>query len=289
MLFEIPKSKFNGPFDLEFTLGSDQSPSDIWCLEDGKYRGFTKLDGKWTPVVIWEDDATLFIDSKEDVSDKILYHFWSEYNLSDFYSKFAKDDYLSKTIAACHGLRVMRHLDINYGIIEGILTQNSSTRRTRMMESSLRKSYGNSYTVDLREIARASEKELQQKCKIGYRARYIVNIARKILNGGLNFEEIKQMGSRDARKRLWKIDGIGPKVADIILLFCFGKSDAFPMDRWLRKALKREYFVRSKKTDRELREFALNRFREHSGIAHLYMFYYERKVLMHRNSCGSAL
>ena len=288
MVFEIPKSKFNGPFSLKFTLGSDQSPSDIWCLKEEKYRGFT-IEGRGTPVVTWEDDTTLFIDSKEDVRDKILYHFWSDYNLSDFYSKFAKDNYLSKTIEACHGLRVMRHLDIKYGIIEGILTQNSSTKRTRRMESCLRNSYGNSYTVDLREIARASEEELQQKCKVGYRARYIVNIARKILNEDLNFEEIKQMDSSDARKQLLKIDGIGPKVADIILLFCFGKSDAFPMDRWLRKALKREYFDRSEKTDRELREFALNRFGEHSGIAHLYMFYYERKVLARKNSCGSAL
>lgn len=278
MVFKISKDKFNGLFNLKFTLNAEQCPSDIWHFENKKYKAFIKLNNEWIQAVIWENSDTLFIDSDKDVSEKILYHFWSEYDVQDFYSKFNSDAYLSKAIRACRGLRIMRNLDISWGIIEALCTQNSSVKQIRKMESNLKKFYGNGYTFDLRKIINANEKELQQKCKVGYRAKYIINVAKKILNGELNTEEIKQKNSKDARKLLLEINGIGPKVADIILLYSFGKPDVFPMDVWLRRTLIREYFGGKQTTDKKLREFALNYFGEHAGIANLYMFYYERKI-----------
>jgi len=94
----------------------------------------------------------------------------------------------------------------------------------------------------------------------------------------LDIKQIRKVDSERARKLLLEIKGIGPKVADIILLYGFGKPDVFPMDIWLRKALIREYFNNEKISDSKLRGFALDYFGRYAGIAHLYMFYYERKL-----------
>jgi len=278
MRIKIPKKKFRGPFNLKFCIEAEQCPSDLWQLKNGKYKSFIKTDWKWMPVEIWEDSKTLFIDAEEDVSDKILYHFWAEYDLLDFYSKFKKDKYLSKAIESFQGLRVMRNLDLNWGILEALCTQNSSVRQIRKMEANLRKFYGNGFTIDLEKVAAENIRKLQQKCKLGYRAKYIKNVAKMIVEGKLNFEKIKKMDTQAAREFLLKIKGIGQKVADIILLYNFGKPDTFPMDVWLRRALIREYFKNKKVSDQKLRNFALNYFGKHAGIAHLYIFCYERKM-----------
>ena len=279
---KIPKTEFSGGFDMGKTLESDQCPSDIWNSEGNKYKAFIKIKSEWRPVWIWEDASNLFVKTQSNLSEigreKILYHFWHDYNLSRFYRKYRKDRYISKIIKFCKGLRVMRDLDINYRIIEAILTQNSSVKQIRNMESCLRKFYGNGCTFNLKKIANASKKELQQKCKVGYRARYITNAAKKILSGELDIEQIRKANSESARKLLLEIHGIGPKVADIILLYGFGKPDVFPMDVWLRKALIREYFNNEKVSDSKLRRLALDYFGRYAGIAHLYMFYYERKL-----------
>ncbi len=278
MKFKISKTKFKGPFNLKLTLDSDQCPSDIWCLKNGKYTTFIELKNNWIPIAVWEEKENLFFECKEDISEKLLYHFWSDYYLLRFYSEFASDKYISKAINFCQGLRLMRDWDINYRIIEAILTQNASVKQIRNMESNLRNFYGNQHTFNLEEIANANEKKIQKKCKVGYRAKYLISVARKILNNELNIEQIKEMDSTDARRLLTDIEGIGPKVADIILLYGFGKIDTFPMDVWLRRALTREYFKGEQTSDKKLREFALNYFGRHAGIAHLYMFYYERKI-----------
>jgi len=278
MEFKISKSKFKGPFNLKLTLDSDQCPSDIWRLKNEGYTTFIELKNNWVPIIIWEEKENLFFECEKDISEKLLYHFRSDYDLLKFYSKFASDKYMSKTINSCQGLRLMRDWDINYRIIEAILTQNASVKQIRNMESNLRNFYGNQHTFNLKEIANTNEKAIQKKCKVGYRAKYLISVARKILNKELNIEQIKEMNSTNARRLLTDIEGIGPKVADIILLYGFGKIDAFPMDVWLRRALIREYFKGKQTPDRKLREFALNYFNRHAGMAHLYMFYYERKI-----------
>ena len=279
MIIKIFKSKFQGPFSLKLCIDSEQCPSDLWQLENGKYKSFIEVNNKWIPVEVWENPTTLFIKAEKDISNEILYQFWADCDVLDFYSKFRADKYLSKIIKSLRGLRVMRNLDLNWGVLEAICTQNSSVKQIRKMEKNLRKFYGNGFTFNLKKLTVANTKELEQKCKLGYRARYIKNVAKMIIKGGLNFKGIKEMDTKEARKFLLKIKGIGPKVADIILLYSFGKPDTFPMDIWLRRALIREYFNGKEVSQPKLRNFALNYFGNHAGITHLYIFYYERKIL----------
>lgn len=55
---------------------------------------------------------------------------------------------------------------------------------------------------------------------MGYRARYIVETTRSILEGEVSLEKLYQMKYyRRARKELMKLSGVGEKVADCICLF----------------------------------------------------------------------
>lgn len=283
MIIQIPKSKFKGPFNLKLCMESDQCPTDLWEQEGGKFKTIIESNNKWISIKIWESNKTLFVETPKNVLKKILYHFWAEYDLLDFYSKFASDKYLSKVIKLLPGLRLMRSLDPNWSIFQAICTQNASISQIRNMERNLRELRGEGYTINPQILATISQKELEQKCKVGYRASYLINIAKLITKGKLSYEKIEASPTQKARKLLLKIKGIGPKVADIILLYTFGKPDTFPMDVWLKRALIREYFKGKEVTQQKLRDFALNYFGRHAGIAHLYMFYYERKIANAKN------
>lgn len=283
MITRISKTQFKGPFSLKFCIESQQCPSDLWQFENGKYKAFIEVNSKWIPAKIWENADTLFINARRDLSNKILYQFWSEYDVLDFYSKFRAEKYFSKAIKFFRGLRPMRNLDLNWGVLEAICTQNSSVKQIRKMEANLRKFYGNGLTIDIQKLSIARKSEVERKCKVGYRAQYLINTARLLKEKKLNFEELRQMNTQEDRNSLLAIKGIGPKVADIILFYTLGRPDTFPMDVWLKRALIREYFNGKERSNKELREFALNYFGNHAGIAHLYMFCYERKTTHVKN------
>lgn len=292
----ISKNKFRGPFSLFHTLNSDQCSSDQWISYiRGSYSTVININKKWIKINLQETERELILDLDKEFSnseieilkEKLFYWFWADYDLLDFYSKFAKEKYIGKIFPYCYGTRVMRDIDPVWRIMESICTQNSSVKQIRLMEDLLCRHYGNQISFDdgtvfysfpsIEKLAMTKEEELKEKCRVGYRANYIINVAREILKGNLDPFKLMKMSTEEARKILMSIKGIGPKVADLILLYGFGKPDTFPMDVWLKRALSRIYFKNEKVPEKGLREFALDYFGRHSGIAHLYIFYYERK------------
>jgi N-glycosylase/DNA lyase len=80
----------------------------------------------------------------------------------------------------------------------------------------------------------------------------------------------------DAKKELMKIKGIGPKVADCILLFSLGKSEAFPIDVWVQRTM-RSLYLGEKATNKEIELRASELFGKYAGFAQQYLFYYARE------------
>ncbi len=295
----INEDEFNGPFSLPLTMSCEQSPTDAWFPRgDGYYTHFM-LNDRWVrPFVVQKPHGLEVNVIDERVSDSelkrvknlILHQLWLEYDLHDFYRKFSPDRYMGRLIRTYRGLRVMRNWDLFWSFIEGICTQNASVKQIRHMDRSLRVNFGEKITFPDGEIfhtfpgpevlAGLTAKELQEGGRVGYRAEYIINAAKLILNGNLDLTELKDIPTGEAREILkTQVKGIGNKVADIILLYGLGKPDAFPMDRWIRRALVREYSKGKRVADRKLRDFALEYFGEHAGVAHLYTFTHERKKL----------
>ena len=108
----------------------------------------------------------------------------------------------------------------------------------------------------------------------GYRAKYLSvtskALASGVLSGAENLEE------NQLRKLLISLQGVGPKVADCILLFGLNYLNAFPVDTCIKKVMERLYLKRSA-TKSEIEDFAKNAFKEYAGIAQQYLFYYARE------------
>jgi N-glycosylase/DNA lyase len=124
-------------------------------------------------------------------------------------------------------------------------------------------------------IARASLPELAA-CKLGFRAKYLLAAARAIDSGKVRLDRLPAMDYDRALEELMKLDGVGEKIAACTLLFSCGHDEAFPIDVWVERALRRLYFAGRKATARQLREFARSHFGPYAGWAQQYLFFNER-------------
>lgn len=104
--------------------------------------------------------------------------------------------------------------------------------------------------------------------KVGFRAPYILDAAKKVASGELDLEKIYATPTKEAEKLLCSVKGIGPKVADCALLFGFSKYDAFPVDVWIKRVLAK-YFSP---------DFDPEALGEYAGVAQQVLFYYERWI-----------
>ncbi len=109
----------------------------------------------------------------------------------------------------------------------------------------------------------------------GYRAPYIKNSAAMVA-GGYELEDLRSMPTAAARKELLRFPGVGPKVADCVLLFSLGHADAFPLDVWMKRAMRLMYFNGEEPGKRAMEE-KIASLGPNSGILQQYIFQYARE------------
>ena len=168
------------------------------------------------------------------------------------------------------GIRILKQ-DNWEALCSFIISQNNNIPRIKGIVERLCEQFGEplpdgGYTFPSAEKIAALEPENLAPIRSGFRARYIIDGARKYLNGGIDLELISSADIDTARAELMKITGVGVKVADCTLLFGFQRIDALPKDVWIKRALE-EYF------DGHFPECAA----PYAGIAQQYLFNYIRK------------
>jgi N-glycosylase/DNA lyase len=122
---------------------------------------------------------------------------------------------------------------------------------------------------------RLDDEDGLRKLKLGFRAAYLVQAARLARSGIL--EEISCLSYDDAKDTLMVMPGIAEKVADCVLLFAYGRLNAFPVDTWIRKVMIRMFFKGRKVPDRAIRAFASERWGELAGLAQQYLYHWSRR------------
>lgn len=214
--------------------------------------------------------------------------FWSTYfDLATDYSaiedQYKKDSALLDCVNVGSGMHILRQ-DLWEVIISFIISQNNNIARIKKIILNLSckygkeiSAYGNTYYSfpTPHELACATESELKD-IGLGYRADYIVKCTEHINKHPEFIPLLCKMDYASAREALLSVKGIGPKVANCILLFGLRKFEAFPVDTWINKAMKYLYpECRNSKNDIET--YAKNRFGEYAGIAQQYIFYAARQ------------
>jgi N-glycosylase/DNA lyase len=143
------------------------------------------------------------------------------------------------------------------------------------------------------KLANATLKNLEA-CGLGYRAKYLLETSKRIFENNFELERLKQLPYEQAKKELCSFSGVGPKVADCVLLFSLEKHEAFPVDVWVKRVILNHYaqklpseFVQkllrnnslSSSDYERLNAFGRTYFGEYAGYAQEYLYHYERMAL----------
>jgi N-glycosylase/DNA lyase len=125
-------------------------------------------------------------------------------------------------------------------------------------------------------LAATTEKQLRE-CALGYRAKNLLATARLVASGEADLEAWRRLPDNDLRTRLCALPGVGAKVANCVMLFAYERLRAFPIDVWIERVLREQYFPRKRKVSAQrLREFCDEYFGEQGGYAQQYLFHHAR-------------
>lgn len=146
---------------------------------------------------------------------------------------------MAEAVRRGRGIRILRQ-DPWETLVTFILSQNNNIPRIRLIVSRLCAACGGRFP-DPEDLMRLGTEGLYA-LGCGFRAKYLSDAAAKALSGQVDFDRIRAYRRyEDAEEELRGILGVGPKVAACVLLFGFHRTDAFPVDVWMKKALARRF------------------------------------------------
>lgn len=177
----------------------------------------------------------------------------------------SNDPYLSRAIECGFGLRILRQ-DIWEVMVSFMISQRNSIPRIKGIIEKLCAPHGGMFPSP-QALAKCGEKFFRGM-GLGYRAEYLVKMARAADDGTCDMELLKTLSCKEAIKYLKRLDGVGDKVANCIALYGLHKLEAFPMDTWIRRIVEKQYGG----------IFDTGPFSEYAGVAQQYMFFYQRQL-----------
>ena len=214
----------------------------------------------------------------------IAHYFSLDHPLAEICESLPDDPAMNAAREFCRGLRIIRQPKW-----ECLATFTCSSMKQvahiRQISLALRRRFGDKRRVGdhvvhtfppAQRIARASEDDLRE-CALGYRAKNLLATARLVSWGEANLEAWSNLSDADLKEKLCALPGVGAKIANCVMLFAYERLRAFPIDVWIERVLKQQYFPRKKKvTELRLREFSETYFGEHGGYAQQYLFHHAR-------------
>lgn len=215
---------------------------------------------------------------------------WREYfDLSTDYEEIQRylnrDAVLCNAVAVGNGMRILRQEPWEV-LVSFIISQNNHIARIKKIIEALCRRWGEKiffegrcyYTFPTPEQLSAATVEDIMACGAGYRAPYIAAIAQTVAAKELEPDALVGEEYSVCRQKLLNQRGIGPKVANCILLFAYHYFDAFPVDTWVKKTV-RELYAMPEATEKQIENFAQQRFGKYAGMAQQYLFFYGRTGL----------
>jgi len=312
--FNITPEKLKGPFNLHLTICSGQTSQPPWKEDNGYFQELVLVEGKPCLVKIRQEDVDLegklniIYESPEEIHEKnieakVQEIFGLNDDLNQLYNFLNEDPNLAPAIDFCQGLRLFKAHNPFECVISSISSANCSIIRWTRSIQDIKLKWGDAYKFssgkhysfpspnvlgavpehEMEEIQR-SEDDLPenfvfennlQSCGVGYRAKYIIQAAKMVQNE-INLDKLVKMKYEKAFDSILDIPGVGPKVADCILLYGFGKGEAFPTDVWINRIISHLYFKGENKKPSEVRAFGRENFEVYAGYVQLYLFHYAR-------------
>jgi N-glycosylase/DNA lyase len=271
-------STINAPdFDLEKTLHCGQVFHWEKCG-----AGHVGALGAKAAYVEQRGDELFFAGAPAKV---IARYFSLDHPLAKICAAFPRDPAMTSARDFCRGLRIIRQP--RWECLATFITSSmKQVAHIRQMSHALRTRFGTRTKLygshvhafpAAPRLAGATEEELR-KCALGYRAKNLLLTAQRVASGEADLQAWSKLSDDALRARLCELPGVGAKVANCVMLFAYERLCAFPIDVWIERVLRQQYFPRKRKvTAQQLRKFCDNYFGEQGGYAQQYLFHHARK------------
>ena len=287
------------PINLELTQLSGQTSQPPWKQVDESFREVLMVGGK--PVLFDVKQSGKNLDfnftgdiSKNEAISRLNYIYDLDFDLDKFYKYLSDHEELRQMSEFCQGLRLFLANDPFECIISSICSANNSIKRWTKSVSDMKEKWGNNYFDDyytfpdkeiIKDLYEDEDEESLfeskpcgnnlKSCGVGYRVPYMKK-ASQMFTLEMDLSQIPEMNYEEAFETILKVPGVGPKVADCILLYGFNFKEAFPSDVWIKRIVSYLYFDGKDISVSKVRDFGMEEFGEYAGYVQLYLFHYAR-------------
>ena len=195
------------------------------------------------------------------------------------------DDFVAAAAECGKGIRILNQEKCET-LLSFIISQNNRIPRIKGIIERTCDAYGKQKTfkeVDYRAFPAAGDlprddKTAYDKLGYGYRSEFIRGASESLFSGRLDLGDFCSLTTKDLKKSLMKIKGVGPKVADCVSLFAYHRTDAFPVDTWIEKVYAEDLGGKQKDRNKITAELE-EKYGENSGYIQQYVFHYKRNNL----------
>ena len=255
--------------------------------DDGSYTGIVN---KGVLNVEKQNEKIIFTGMLDgDIKEVVRFYFDLDRNYEEIKMQLSNiDKYLKTSVEYGKGIRILNQ-DLWETIISFIISANNNIPRIKGIIERISKKYGTEiewngekyYTFPIpKQLGKATAEDLRS-LGTGFRDIRIYETTQKVLSGEFNLKEIQKKDTLSAREELLSLSGVGPKVADCILLFSTLKRfDVFPIDVWVRRVMNELYIKNEDETKvskNEIAKIAEKKFGNLEGLAQQYLFYWKRE------------
>lgn len=266
-------------------------PSHIF--ECGQCFNFHKEeDGSYTAVFMEKIINVLKLDEGvslirnirlEDFNEIFYDYFDLGLDYEAIKEDIAIDPVMEKATAYGYGIRILNQ-EVFETTISFIISANNQIPRIKKAVRIISERYGKFlgeykgrkyYSFPRPEVLmKVKPEDLREYARVGFRDKRIVEASRMIYEGHL--ANANDLDTENLRKRLMELPGVGPKVADCILLFAYHRRETFPVDVWIKRVME-TLFIKNEVPKKQVDDYARKYFGKNAGYAQQYLFYYGRE------------
>jgi len=239
--------------------------------------------GKSLVKIRWSDGQLFWcLAGGETLSQsELCTYLWLDHSYADAVNSlpWRSDPILCRAMDNFLGLRILRQ-PIEEVLLVFILSSAKSIPQIKQLCQRIYKLLGEelmggAYTFPGWDQLKNLTELQARKLGMGYRAKYLVGTAHFVSENPNFLQDVQALPYSQARTLLMQLPGVGPKVADCVLLFGGEKNQAFPIDTWVLQSLEKQYGMKGWKLS-QMEEFARIHFGEYAGLAQQFLFSYQR-------------
>ena len=284
----------------EYIIGNIKSFNSTHIFECGQcFRWNKQKDGTYTGVI---KDAIINVKHEKNkvifkgISSKNLKDICREYfdldnNYETIKNTLSKiDNNMENSVKYGNGIRILKQ-DLWEMLISFIISANNNIPRIKGIIERICKKYGREisfrgekyYTFPTTEELKKASVEDFRSLGLGFRDVRVYETTQMVYSGKIDLNALKtEKNIERIRNTLLEFPGVGPKVADCIMLFSLGKFEVFPIDVWVRRVMSELYFNVQNNEDKiepkKIQALAKEKYGNLAGIAQQYLFYWRREA-----------